>query len=248
MTKFFETPFAQAGNKTAVPNALQPDGSISYTEGWSADYELPNTDPDYKPIGREQTNQMFFDITEAMGLVQREGILFWDTTFAYSQHARVIGSDGQVYKAVIANTGNDPTTDLGTNWIVVPQVIASQAEAEAGENNINVMTPLRIAQARGATGQWIELVANKAWRNPFGIIIQTDRFLTTTGADVSIVFPVAFPNQCFSVVCQHDGTGATGNFTSSAVGTITTGFSASSFTANTGSRTANRLAYIAIGY
>lgn len=162
MTKFFGTPFAQAGNKTVVPDALQPDGSVSYTEGWGSDYELDNAEPDYKPIGREQTNQMFFDITEALGLVQREGILFWDATFAYSQHARVVGSDGQVYKAVIANTGNDPTADLGTNWVLDSQVVlASQAEAEAGINNTNVMTPLRTKQAIDALAGFVKLKSSR---------------------------------------------------------------------------------------
>jgi hypothetical protein len=216
MTKFFETPFAQAGNKTAVPDALQPDGSISYTEGWSPDYELPNTDPDYKPIGREQTNQMFFDITEAMGLVQRQGILFWDTTFAYSQYARVIGSNGQVYKAVIANAGNDPTTDLGTNWVLDSQVvIASQAEAEAGVNNTNVMTPLRTAQARGTTGQWEELVAGQAYMRPDGIIEQYGMTgIINATSYATITLPVTFPNSfiaAFGSVVGDNAADAAGN-------------------------------------
>lgn len=77
MAKFFVTPFALAGNKTTVPESVQPDGSISYTEGWGPDYELANTEPDYKPISREQTNQMFNDVTAALSEVQYNGVALW---------------------------------------------------------------------------------------------------------------------------------------------------------------------------
>jgi len=178
MTKFFETPFAQAGNKTAVPDALQPDGSISYTEGWSPDYERPNTDPDYKPIGREQTNQMFFDITEAMGLVQREGILFWDATFAYSQYARVVGSDGVLYRAVIANTGNNPVGDDGTYWI------------------------------EQAKESWTGLIESPGWkRTPLGDIVQWGSSVNNASTSGTIILPISFNSSIFSILITDSSQG-----------------------------------------
>ena len=39
-TKFFKIPFAQSGDLATVPNASQPDGSVSYTDGYGVDYSL----------------------------------------------------------------------------------------------------------------------------------------------------------------------------------------------------------------
>lgn len=38
MPKFIKYPFALAGDKTAIPNIIQPDGSVSYVIGWGEDY------------------------------------------------------------------------------------------------------------------------------------------------------------------------------------------------------------------
>ena len=47
----------------------------------------------------------------------------WVVGTAYSQGDDASGSDGQIYQAVVDNTGNDPTTDTGANWrLLGPQV------------------------------------------------------------------------------------------------------------------------------
>lgn len=114
MTKYFSIPFATGGDKDVTPDALQPDGSVSYTEGFTPDYALPNTDPDYKPIPRFGWNGLMFDVTEALKQVQERSILTWRNDVEYTAGASVIGSDGFYYKAAQssgpATAPRDPTT------------------------------------------------------------------------------------------------------------------------------------------
>ena len=47
----------------------------------------------------------------------------WAAATAYSQGDDASGSDGQIYQAVVDNTGNDPVADTGANWMLLgPQV------------------------------------------------------------------------------------------------------------------------------
>lgn len=43
----------------------------------------------------------------------------WAADFAYPANQVVLGSDSKLYRAVLSNTGNDPTLDNGTNWVRV---------------------------------------------------------------------------------------------------------------------------------
>lgn len=65
MPYFFQQPFATAGDKTAIPVAVQPDGSVSYNQGFGFDYSRDkSTDPLAKDVPRQPFNQALFDITD----------------------------------------------------------------------------------------------------------------------------------------------------------------------------------------
>lgn len=74
MAKFFIQPFASSGDKASIPEPAQPSGSVSYTTGWGPDYSLIDTDPNSKDVPRQETNQLYFDITENIGFLQRNGV------------------------------------------------------------------------------------------------------------------------------------------------------------------------------
>lgn len=117
MLKFFRLPFAVSGDKTAVPDASQPSGSVSYEDGFGLDYELdPGVDPAAKDVPRDETNQLFYDITNAIAELQSFGTPDFITSalnggvaYSYSKYARVKYSDGFVYVSKI-----DANTDLPT--------------------------------------------------------------------------------------------------------------------------------------
>lgn len=57
MAKLFSIPFAVSGDKTPVPDASQPSGNVSYTDGYTPDYQADQaTDPNAKDIERQKLN------------------------------------------------------------------------------------------------------------------------------------------------------------------------------------------------
>jgi hypothetical protein len=97
MLKYFKFPFATSGDKTAIPDASQPSGSVSYTDGFGPDYEAdPGVDPAAKDVPRDETNQLYFDITNAIKEYQEQGAPDFITTalnggvaFSYGRSAIV---------------------------------------------------------------------------------------------------------------------------------------------------------------
>jgi hypothetical protein len=122
MAKKFEIPFAFSGDKTAVPVGVQPDGSVSYTNGFGPDYELDKlVDPvNAKDVPRDQTNQLFFDTTDAIGELQEKGFAPWSNDMNYAAKAFALGpTNGLLYVALQASgpstTARNPETEP-TYW------------------------------------------------------------------------------------------------------------------------------------
>lgn len=134
MAKFFRFPFAVSGDKTAIPETIQPSGTVSYEEGFGADYQKTlGVDPDAKPIPRDQSNELYYDITNALRQYQTEGAPDWITAaenggvaFPYAKFAIVRYDDGsgpgfKVYMSL--TTANVSTPSVAgvpsVNWRIV---------------------------------------------------------------------------------------------------------------------------------
>lgn|GEM_PF-3204598 len=128
MVKLFLTPFANSGDKTEIPATIQVDGSVSYPEGWGADYSKdPTSDPLAKNIPRNETNQLYFDITEAIKAYQTEGVPPFITSaenggspYSYGAGAMVRYDDGGGFLAYVSLV--DANVDLPTvaaSWVPV---------------------------------------------------------------------------------------------------------------------------------
>lgn len=118
---YFDTIFGSSGDLIAVPDPIQIDGSISYAQGWGADYELDESIPGALDISRAQTNQLFFDITSAIQQYQQHGTPPFITSamnggspFSYGIGDRVIKS-GVVYTSIAASNTSTPPS---ANWAV----------------------------------------------------------------------------------------------------------------------------------
>lgn len=161
LNKFFRFPFAATGDKTAVPDDIQPSGDVSYEQGYGFDYQRdPTSDPLAKNIERDKMNQLLSDITTALREYQIMGTPDFITSaqnggvaFSYSKWAQVRydgGSGFKIYQSNIDNNVSLPT--VTPDWsevgaFDVATYTASQAEAVAGVINDKFMTPLRVAQA-----------------------------------------------------------------------------------------------------
>lgn len=119
---YFKVPFADTGDKLAVPQATQPDGSVSFNTGWGPDYELPYSNPNSKDIPRDQSNQLSYAITKALQEYQQGGVPDWidpsqngGVNFTYAKGSRVRWSDGNVYIAQVATLA---TPGASADWLL----------------------------------------------------------------------------------------------------------------------------------
>lgn len=124
MLKFFRIPFATSGDKTAVPDAVDVNGFVSYTSGYGFDYQRQKTDPAAKNIERDKMNEIFFDITTAISEIQAQGVpdyitsaLNGGTAYSYAANALVRYS-GEIYQSLVGSNTALPTD--ATKWALIP--------------------------------------------------------------------------------------------------------------------------------
>lgn len=171
MLKFFRIPFATSGDKTAVPDAIDASGYVSYTEGYGSDYELIKTDPNSKNVEREKQNELFFDITTAIAEIQSQGVpdfitsaLNGGTAYSYSINA-MVRYNNDIYVS-LANTNTALPTDT-TKWALLP----TPDRVRDGYNTVAVsggtanaitltLTPTQTGFANGAPTWWRATAAN----------------------------------------------------------------------------------------
>lgn len=173
--RFFGVPFALSGDRDVTPDALQLDGSVSFTDGFGFDYERPainpltgQPDPLYKPIPRAGMNGLFHDITEAVGIIQKQGFADWTADASpYSVDAWVRHSD-QVWRSVVNNNTDEPGPTVET-WLPAAQdvnlhtwtLVDSGYTAEVGEKlylNNRISAPTLILPADPESGDEVSVM------------------------------------------------------------------------------------------
>jgi len=118
MVKQFVTPFAEDGDRVAVPDAAPVDGSVSYESGYGFDYQRPKgSSPLAKDIERQKLNTLLNDITGVLRQLQQNGAPEWSELQApYSQFARV-EHEGSYYFSAVAANESEPGVDA--NWVEI---------------------------------------------------------------------------------------------------------------------------------
>jgi len=159
---YFRVPFAASGDILPIPEDAQGDGSVSYTEGFGFDYERnPATDPAAKRIPRDQTNELYRAVTEAIGQYQRFGFPEWITSadndgspYAYAKGSTVRYDDGssvKVYGSLVdANTavpGSDATKWREAEPFALATLVAQAADYVTPASNSLLVSPARLSTA-----------------------------------------------------------------------------------------------------
>lgn len=133
MFKFFRLPFATTGDKTAVPDAVDSNGNVSYSQGYGFDYQRQKTDPAAKNIERDKMNQILFDITTAIAEIQSQGApdyitsaLNGGTAYSYAQYA-IVKYSGALYISLVA--ANTALPSDATKWALLPTPALMQQAA-----------------------------------------------------------------------------------------------------------------------
>ncbi len=118
MARYFDVPFANAGDKNDIPNVTQADGSVNYPEGYGPDYSLnPATNPaTANRIERQIFNELLFQITDVLKDYYKRTYPPYTSSITYAQYARVL-CNNRVYESRIARNSTSPTNT--TNWQLV---------------------------------------------------------------------------------------------------------------------------------
>lgn len=180
--KKFIIPFAATGDKAAVPNTLQPDGTVSYAQGFGPDYELDKTlDPiNAKDVPRDQTNQIYFDLTDAVGEQQLYGVALWGADRApYPLNARAYHND-KLWRSSVINNSGEPGVSGWDDASMFADTINAPLATVAAAANINLTTGAPDTSQIAISGTGV---------NINGFTVAADRFFVVkmTGASNTLV-------------------------------------------------------------
>ncbi|WP_156524691.1 hypothetical protein [Achromobacter ruhlandii] len=114
-TRIYKTPFAATGDKEPLATADQPDGKVSLQAGWTPDYELPNDNANYRPVGRGEMNGIIGEITEGLGDVQLHGFATWQAIDGGWPVGAHVFAGGVIYRSDADNNTTNPGTG-GAGW------------------------------------------------------------------------------------------------------------------------------------
>lgn len=156
-TRIYKTPFAATGDKEVLATADQPDGKVSLQAGWTPDYELPNDNANYRPVGRAEMNGILGEITEGLGDMQLNGFATWQAIDGGWPNGALVSHGGLKYQST---TGSNTTTPgvVGSDWESVVTTVgtlpeastsvvgivelATTAETQAGTDAARAVTPV----------------------------------------------------------------------------------------------------------
>lgn len=150
---YIRTPFANVGDKTAIPNDAQVDNSVSFAEGYTLQYSLdPATEATARRIERDKYNQLLNIVTAEIQQYQQFSIPLFITSadnggvaFPYSIGAQVRfdpGAGTRVYQSLTNTNVTDPT-DTG-NWFDVTDVITQTNSVQVINKTLLQVDNLRL--------------------------------------------------------------------------------------------------------
>jgi hypothetical protein len=117
MVKKFKVPFASGGNTNEVPNGAQVNGSVSYTTGFTSDYEKAYNEQDAKDVERMDMNGILKDITEAIDDLQVNGASTWSLDGAPHPRGALVWYQDKLYQS--RKNNNSATPSHGADWYEV---------------------------------------------------------------------------------------------------------------------------------
>ena len=203
MDKFFKVPFATSGDKTAVPDAVDANGNVSYTQGYSFDYQRQKTDPAAKNIERDKMNAVFNDITKAIAELQKQGVPDYITStlnggMAYSYSINALVRYNNVLYVSLADANTALPTDT-TKWIPLFSAGGSQGLFAKTDSSSVMFT--KTAAFAVSTSQVV--------------LISVNGSVKTIASGTVVTMPTATTGTDYAIWAKPDGTlEATASFVS----------------------------------
>jgi hypothetical protein len=182
----------------AYRNAAVPVGTVN--AGWAYD----------NPVESASSNEILYRMSGLLDIMDRQGLLGWTNLINYAVGAFVLGSNGIMYRSILASgpsTAPQDPISAATYWrpVVDP---ATSAEMAAGTATDRVATPANIATM--FTGAGRRLVSANGYQYLPGdgtskpTIMQWALGNITGPGVATITWPVPFNNSVFTVQATVD--------------------------------------------
>ncbi|WP_147400254.1 hypothetical protein [Achromobacter sp. K91] len=220
-------PFAQSGTKNTIPVASQigvTPGAASFTDGFPPLTMTPLAAGGVPPYGADFNGILNF-LSAAVRWGQAGGRYPFDVDFStavggYPKGAvlAAAGGNGSWLNLVDNNTTNPDAG--GTNWAALGAGIASTLQAQEMTDDNVLLTPKKLADAFGGANQSLATVGHQ--KLPGGLILQWATVLSNSAGFAPWTYPIAFPNDCYSVVSTAGQQSGADNMTVSLIGTPST--------------------------
>ena len=126
-TRIYKTPFAATGDKEALAAEDQPDGKVSLQAGWTPDYELPDDNANYRPVGRAEMNGIIGEITEGLGEMQLNGFAKWQTVDGGWPMGAYVNHGGGIFRSTASNNTSTPAPGDGSWAVAFPLIFSITA-------------------------------------------------------------------------------------------------------------------------
>ena len=221
-TRDFKSPGVFAADATTVIPPT-PTLGVAYRDTTTTVDQAEAGWPYGTKVESDTFNQIMFQMSSMLDMLDRQGVLGWSNAVTYSPGALAIGSDGKLYKALATTVNVDPTSGALATWVPYGASAASVAEVQAGAVADKYVSPATLLT--GLLGA-ANLAASGVARIPVNVggvrlllVVMWGGGSAGNGANIS--FPEAFPNACFRVI----GSDSNGREIFGSVGRSQTGFS-----------------------
>jgi len=127
---YFDIPFGLNGNLTVIPDPTQGSGAVSYNQGWPVAYSTPVGSGGFN-IPRAQMNQLFYDITSAIQIIQQGSPPAFITTtmnggspYVYPAGA-IVSYSGTNYQSLVGSNADTPPSSKWAAVVVGTKLLAA---------------------------------------------------------------------------------------------------------------------------
>lgn len=157
--KFYKTPFAENGDKADIAEKATSDGTVSYQEGWSVDYQRDmEIDKNAKAVERDVMNGILNDITSNIRQYQtmafpefitsedNDGTPFLYTAGTVVSYRQNETEDFKNYVSLVDNNNSTPGED-SEKWQEFIFAEATYNETKNGTSKTQIITPRRLKKA-----------------------------------------------------------------------------------------------------
>ena len=213
---YFRTPFANSGDKAAIPNDAQVDNTVSFEQGYTPQYGLDvNTEPTARRIERNKHNQLMNLITTALQQYQQFSIPDFITSadnggsaFSYALGSVVRYDPGggvRIYQST--SNANTALPTVLANWVDITEFgfdFSLGNSSIAGQLNVNdgdISNLKRLGISKNT--QSTPLTSNN-------LVVDSDIVVLTLTQDQAIddfTNRLSGQDSVFILVIQQDGTG-----------------------------------------